>query len=86
MVNTHVWIACLMVDINKSGAATVDLTNNLSSRSAVALDIQCHQRETIRRRLTEVGLRPTRPLRRLSLTPHHRQCRLDFADLGRLGV
>ncbi|GFU27488.1 uncharacterized protein TNCV_3221441 [Trichonephila clavipes] len=35
-------------------------------------------RETIRRRLTEVGLRSRRPLRRLQLTPHHRQCRLDF--------
>ncbi|GFT49335.1 HTH_Tnp_Tc3_2 domain-containing protein [Trichonephila clavipes] len=34
--------------------------------------------ETIRRRLTEVGLRSRRPLRRLPLTPHHRQCRLDF--------
>ncbi|GFW65073.1 HTH_38 domain-containing protein [Trichonephila clavipes] len=42
-------------------------------------------RETIRRRLTEVGLRSRRPLRRLPLTPHHRQCRLDFADLGQLG-
>ncbi|GFV07916.1 HTH_38 domain-containing protein [Trichonephila clavipes] len=41
-------------------------------------------RETIRRRLTEVGLRSRRPLRRLPLTPHHRQCRLDFADLGQL--
>ncbi|GFT67851.1 HTH_Tnp_Tc3_2 domain-containing protein [Trichonephila clavipes] len=35
-------------------------------------------RETIRRRLTEVGLRSRRPLRRLPMTPHHRQCRLDF--------
>ncbi|GFU36968.1 hypothetical protein TNCV_1592701 [Trichonephila clavipes] len=35
-------------------------------------------RETIRRRLTEGGLRSRRPLRRLPLTPHHRQCRLDF--------
>ncbi|GFY32825.1 transposable element Tcb1 transposase [Trichonephila clavipes] len=35
-------------------------------------------RETIKRRLTEVGLRSRRPLRRLPLTPHHRQCRLDF--------
>ncbi|GFX00584.1 hypothetical protein TNCV_2235911 [Trichonephila clavipes] len=43
-------------------------------------------RETIRRRLTEVGLRSRRPLRRLPLTPHHRQWRLDFADLGQLGV
>ncbi|GFV81285.1 HTH_38 domain-containing protein [Trichonephila clavipes] len=41
-------------------------------------------RETIRRRLTEVGLRSRRLLRRLPLTPHHRQCRLDFADLGNL--
>ncbi|GFU68008.1 HTH_38 domain-containing protein [Trichonephila clavipes] len=32
-------------------------------------------RETIRRRLTEVGLKSRRPLRRLPLTPHHRQCR-----------
>ncbi|GFW36676.1 HTH_Tnp_Tc3_2 domain-containing protein [Trichonephila clavipes] len=31
-------------------------------------------RETIRRRLTEVGLRSRRPLRHLPLTPHHRQC------------
>ncbi|GFV48834.1 HTH_Tnp_Tc3_2 domain-containing protein [Trichonephila clavipes] len=30
-------------------------------------------RETIRRRLTEVGLRSRRPLRRLPLIPHHRQ-------------
>jgi hypothetical protein len=37
-------------------------------------------RETIRRRLTEVGLRSRRPLRRLPLTPHHRQCRLDFCQ------
>ncbi|GFX15499.1 hypothetical protein TNCV_3304281 [Trichonephila clavipes] len=29
------------------------------------------------KRLTEVGLRSRRPLRRLPLTPHHRQCRLD---------
>ncbi|GFX38965.1 HTH_Tnp_Tc3_2 domain-containing protein [Trichonephila clavipes] len=35
-------------------------------------------KRTIRRRLTEVGLRSRRPLRRLPLTPHHRQCRLDF--------
>ncbi|GFV60585.1 transposable element Tcb1 transposase [Trichonephila clavipes] len=34
-------------------------------------------RETIRRRQAEV-LRSRRPLRRLPLTPHHRQCRLDF--------
>ncbi|GFV39463.1 HTH_Tnp_Tc3_2 domain-containing protein [Trichonephila clavipes] len=44
-------------------------------------------RETIRRRLTEVGLRSRRPLRRLPLTPHHRQCRLDFLPTsGNLSV
>ncbi|GFU91932.1 HTH_38 domain-containing protein [Trichonephila clavipes] len=44
-------------------------------------------RETIRRRLTEVGLRSRRPLRRLPLTPHHRQCRLDFCrPPGNFGV
>ncbi|GFT76895.1 transposable element Tcb1 transposase [Trichonephila clavipes] len=34
-------------------------------------------RETIRRRLTEVGLRSRRPLRRLPLTPHHRHLSAD---------
>ncbi|GFW65636.1 HTH_Tnp_Tc3_2 domain-containing protein [Trichonephila clavipes] len=34
-------------------------------------------RETIRRRLTEVGLRSRRPLRRLPLTPHHRNLSAD---------
>ncbi|GFT26065.1 hypothetical protein TNCV_2332491 [Trichonephila clavipes] len=38
-------------------------------------------RETIE---TTLVLRSRRPLRRLPLTPHHRQ--LDFADLGQLGV
>ncbi|GFT54423.1 transposable element Tcb1 transposase [Trichonephila clavipes] len=42
-------------------------------------------RETIRRRLTEVGLRSRRPLRRLPLTPHHRQ-QLDFCRPRQLGV
>ncbi|GFW69901.1 HTH_Tnp_Tc3_2 domain-containing protein [Trichonephila clavipes] len=35
-------------------------------------------KRNLRRRLTEVGLRSRCPLRRLPLTPHHRQCRLDF--------
>ncbi|GFV60865.1 HTH_Tnp_Tc3_2 domain-containing protein [Trichonephila clavipes] len=35
-------------------------------------------RETIRRRLTEVGLRSRRPLRRLPLTPHHRRVSTGF--------
>ncbi|GFT91032.1 transposable element Tcb1 transposase [Trichonephila clavipes] len=34
-------------------------------------------RETIRRRLTEVGLRSRRPLRRLPLTPHHKNLSAD---------
>ncbi|GBN25117.1 hypothetical protein AVEN_228894-1 [Araneus ventricosus] len=35
-------------------------------------------RETIRRRLADAGISSRRPLRRLPLTPHHRQCRLYF--------
>lgn len=38
-------------------------------------------RYTIRRRLADAGLRSRRPLRRLPLTPRHRQCRLDFCRL-----
>ncbi|GFV32857.1 HTH_Tnp_Tc3_2 domain-containing protein [Trichonephila clavipes] len=50
--------------------------------------------ETIQRRLTESGVRSHRPLRFLPLTPHHKQCRLDFyqprvswsvTDCGRVG-
>ncbi|GFX92420.1 uncharacterized protein TNCV_1706961 [Trichonephila clavipes] len=37
MVDTHVWATRLMVDNDESGAVTVDLIINLSSRSAVAL-------------------------------------------------
>ncbi|GFV22462.1 DDE_3 domain-containing protein [Trichonephila clavipes] len=37
------------------------------------------------KRTTE-SWRGRRPLRRLPLTPHHRQCRLDFADLGQRSV
>ncbi|GFT90991.1 transposable element Tc1 transposase [Trichonephila clavipes] len=39
-------------------------------------------RETIKETTDRSCLRSRRPLRRLPLTPHHRQCRLDFADLG----
>ncbi|GFX18339.1 hypothetical protein TNCV_4306401 [Trichonephila clavipes] len=44
-----------------------DFDNNKPQRSRHPVP----SRETIRRRLTEKRL-----------TPHHRQCRLDFADLG----
>ncbi|GFV32992.1 hypothetical protein TNCV_2258431 [Trichonephila clavipes] len=43
-------------------------------------------RETIRRRLTEVGLRSRRPLRRLPLTHIIGSIDWIFADLGQLGV
>ncbi|GFX68732.1 HTH_38 domain-containing protein [Trichonephila clavipes] len=43
-------------------------------------------RETIRRRLTEVGLRSRRPLRRLPLTHIIGSVDWIFADLGQLGV
>ncbi|GFX61478.1 HTH_Tnp_Tc3_2 domain-containing protein [Trichonephila clavipes] len=42
----------------------------------VATDIQCHQEN--HNTTDRIGLRSRRPLRRLPLTPHHRQCRLDF--------
>ncbi|GFW57645.1 HTH_Tnp_Tc3_2 domain-containing protein [Trichonephila clavipes] len=51
---------------------------NSGSQKVECTVAEVPSRETIRRRLTEVGLRSRRPLRRLPLTPHHRQCRLDF--------
>ncbi|GFT10178.1 hypothetical protein TNCV_1115911 [Trichonephila clavipes] len=43
-------------------------------------------RETIRETTDRSWLEEPTSVRRLPLTPHHRQCRLDFADLGQLGV
>ncbi|GFT91265.1 HTH_Tnp_Tc3_2 domain-containing protein [Trichonephila clavipes] len=40
-------------------------------------DIQCHQRNH-KETTDRSWLEGRRPLRRLPLTPHHRQCRLDF--------
>ncbi|GFV61853.1 hypothetical protein TNCV_4106581 [Trichonephila clavipes] len=37
LVDTHVWVSCLMVDNSESGSVTVDLIINLSSRSTLAL-------------------------------------------------
>ncbi|GFX56834.1 transposable element Tcb2 transposase [Trichonephila clavipes] len=51
---------------------------NSGSQKVECTVAEVPSRETIRRRLTEVGLKSRRPLRRLPLTPHHRQCRLDF--------
>ncbi|GFV54620.1 transposable element Tcb2 transposase [Trichonephila clavipes] len=56
-----------------NNVASIDSTPLTSFQTSSAI-----KRKTIRRRLTEVGLRSRRPLRRLPLTPHHRQCRLDF--------
>ncbi|GFX59052.1 hypothetical protein TNCV_3814861 [Trichonephila clavipes] len=36
VLDTHVWVARLMVDNDESGAVTIDLTINLTSRPAVA--------------------------------------------------
>ncbi|GFV93731.1 hypothetical protein TNCV_366321 [Trichonephila clavipes] len=66
--------------------ATSDNVASIDSTPLTSFQTSVPSRETIRRRLTEVGLRSRRPLRRLPLTPHHRQCRLDFADLRQLGV
>ncbi|GFV46344.1 HTH_Tnp_Tc3_2 domain-containing protein [Trichonephila clavipes] len=58
--------------------ATSAPTTSLASIQRLPSRHPVQSRETIRRRLTKVGLRELRPLRRLPLTPHHRQCRLDF--------
>ncbi|GFU61564.1 HTH_Tnp_Tc3_2 domain-containing protein [Trichonephila clavipes] len=54
-------------------------TNNVASIDSTPLTSFRHPvpSKNHKRRLTEVG-RGRRPLRRLPLTPHHRQCRLDF--------
>ncbi|GFW61754.1 HTH_Tnp_Tc3_2 domain-containing protein [Trichonephila clavipes] len=51
--------------------------HSIDSTPLTSFQTSVPSRETIRRRLTEVGL-SRRPLRRLPLTPHYRQCRLDF--------
>ncbi|GFW62969.1 hypothetical protein TNCV_4453171 [Trichonephila clavipes] len=60
-----------------SNVASTDSTPLTSFQTSSAI------KRNHKRRLTD---RSRRPLRRLPLTPHHRQCRLDFADLGQLGV
>ncbi|GFU36639.1 hypothetical protein TNCV_2844481 [Trichonephila clavipes] len=67
--------------------ATSAPTTSLASiqRHLPPSDIQCHQGNhkvtTDRSWLEE----PT-SAKTLTTDPHHRQCRLDFADLGQLGV
>ncbi|GFS99670.1 hypothetical protein TNCV_1972351 [Trichonephila clavipes] len=63
-------------------------TNNVASIDSTPLSFQTSSaiKRNHKERLTEVGLRSRRPLRRFTADPHHRQCRLDFADLGQLGV
>ncbi|GFT32955.1 HTH_Tnp_Tc3_2 domain-containing protein [Trichonephila clavipes] len=56
-------------------------TNNVASIDSIPPSRHSAMRNH-KERLTEVGLRSRRPLRRLPLTPHYRQCRLDFADLA----
>ncbi|GFW13109.1 HTH_38 domain-containing protein [Trichonephila clavipes] len=59
-----------------NNVASIDSTPLTSFQTSSA--IKKNHKETTDRK----GSR--RPLRRLPLTPHHRQCRLDFADLGQL--
>ncbi|GFX21214.1 HTH_Tnp_Tc3_2 domain-containing protein [Trichonephila clavipes] len=72
--------------IRKSGhfgtnsVASIDSTPRTSFQTSSAI-----KRNHKGRRLTEVGLRSRRPLRRLPLTPHHKQCRLDFCRPRQLG-
>ncbi|GFW32199.1 hypothetical protein TNCV_1169961 [Trichonephila clavipes] len=60
-----------------NNVASIDSTPLTSFQTSSAI------KRNHKRRLTEVGLRSRRPLRRLPLTPHHRQC-VDwiFADLA----
>ncbi|GFY00894.1 transposable element Tc1 transposase [Trichonephila clavipes] len=55
-----------------------NLINSMGNRRRQCIQTSSAIKRNHRRRLTEVGLRSRRPLRRLPLTPHHRQCRLDF--------
>ncbi|GFX97845.1 hypothetical protein TNCV_4904961 [Trichonephila clavipes] len=55
-----------------NNVASIDSTPLTSFQTSSAI------KRNHKRRLTEVGLRSRRPLRHLPLTPHHRQCRLDF--------
>ncbi|GFT93266.1 hypothetical protein TNCV_2220281 [Trichonephila clavipes] len=68
MVDTCERVARLMVDNNESGTVTADLTINLSSRSAVALDRPIPQwsrnlplfTQSCQHLLMAASLRPTR--------------------------
>ncbi|GFT73899.1 transposable element Tcb2 transposase [Trichonephila clavipes] len=63
--------------VGNSGSQKVECTvaegQDVPGTQMIARIVQSEERP-----LTEVGLRSRRPLRRLPLTPHHRQCRLDF--------
>ncbi|GFW94511.1 HTH_Tnp_Tc3_2 domain-containing protein [Trichonephila clavipes] len=72
-----------IIGLREAGWWNRRIGRHLGRSDMVVVKVECTvaevpSRETIRRRLTEVGLRSRRPLRRLPLTPHHRQCRLDF--------
>ncbi|GFT42365.1 HTH_38 domain-containing protein [Trichonephila clavipes] len=54
-------------------------TNNVASIDSTPLT--SFQTSSAIKRKPFDRMRSRRPLRRLPLTPHHRQCRLDFADL-----
>ncbi|GFX10108.1 transposable element Tcb2 transposase [Trichonephila clavipes] len=64
--------------LGRSDMVVARCVGNSGSQKVECTVAEVPSRETIRRRLTEVGLGSRRPLRRLPLTPHHRQCRLDF--------
>ncbi|GFU23826.1 HTH_Tnp_Tc3_2 domain-containing protein, partial [Trichonephila clavipes] len=64
-------------------------TNNVASIDSTPLTSFRHpvpSRETIRETTDRSWLEEPTSAKTLTTDPHHRQCRLDFADLGSLGV
>ncbi|GFY18003.1 ATP-dependent DNA helicase [Trichonephila clavipes] len=68
----------MIARIGTNNVASIDSTPLTSFQTSSAI------KRNHKRRLTEVGLRSRRPLRRLPLTPHHRQCQLDFCRSGKV--
>ncbi|GFY30923.1 hypothetical protein TNCV_1628971 [Trichonephila clavipes] len=69
-----------IIGLREAGWSNRRIGRHLGRSDMTSSAIKRNHKETTDR------LRSRRPLRRLPLTPHHRQCRLDFADLEQLGV
>ncbi|GFU83209.1 HTH_Tnp_Tc3_2 domain-containing protein [Trichonephila clavipes] len=71
----------------RDDSAIIRATTSLTIRSLESF--RCHlpqsrhsvvPRETLQRRLVDVGIRRRQLLKRLPLAPHHRQCQMDFCQ------